>query len=171
MRGDRTCLSVEMLVEEHLVALYRLAYRLTGSSSDAQDLVQDTFLVAVERLGQLRDPQSALAWLMKIMRRAWSRQRRARPAIEPVAVEEIAEEPRAASVLDEVDPVRLTEVLDSLPDEYREPLLLFYFGELRYREIADVLDCPLGTVMSRIARAKAFLRARLSPERALRSAD
>lgn len=152
------------LVELYLDSLYRYACRLTGSDLDAEDLVQETFLIASEKIDQLREADRAFAWLVKILRGCRSRQYRRKLPTCSVSVEELqATEPGRPAEIDDVDPEQVLAVLESLPDEYREPLLLFYFEELRYRDIADVLGLPLGTVMSRLARAKAYLRERLVP--------
>ena len=68
-----------------------------------------------------------------------------------------------ANPLPEIEPQRLQEVLNELPEEFRTPLILFYFEEFSYRDIAEQMEVPLGTVMSRLARAKAHLRSRLIP--------
>ena len=63
----------------------------------------------------------------------------------------------------DIDPGKLQEVLDELDESFRTPLILFYFEDFSYREIADQMDLPIGTVMSRLARAKGYLRGRLAP--------
>ena len=63
----------------------------------------------------------------------------------------------------DIDPAKLQEVLDELDESFRTPLILFYFEDFSYREIAEQMDLPIGTVMSRLARAKGYLRTRLSP--------
>lgn len=159
--------TIEEVVERHAAMLYRFAYRLTGSAADAEDLVQETFLVAHQKLHHLRDPERVGYWLLRILRNCWSGQLSHRLPTESIAVEEIAEEPADwPDGPDELDRERLLSLLGTMPEEYREALLLFYFRGLRYREIADVLDCPIGTVMSRIARGKAYLRSRLAPHQA-----
>lgn len=166
MECDGAVPQLDQLVDRHLSALYRFAYRLSGNRADAEDLVQETFLIARQKLHQLRDPGQALSWLFRVLRSCWSKQCRRRAAHPTVPVEEIAEESRDDyGALEEFDTERLLAVLDQMPDEYREPLLLFYFEEFRYREIAEALDCPIGTVMSRLARAKSYLRSKLSVER------
>jgi RNA polymerase sigma-70 factor (ECF subfamily) len=169
MDHDGTVPDIRVLVDRHLDVLYRFACRLTGHTSDAEDLVQETFLIAHQKLHQLHNSGNALPWLFKVLRSCWSKrcQQRSRevPIAETVPVEEIS----SASVdpidlPDAMDSARLLAVLDEMPDEFREPLLLFYFQEFRYREIAEIVDCPIGTVMSRLARGKAYLRNRLAPE-------
>jgi RNA polymerase sigma-70 factor (ECF subfamily) len=101
--------------------------------------------------------------LLTILRNCRSKQFKQPRLTETVCLDELAGD-KAEVALEELDKERLLAVIDELPDQYREPLLLFYMNELRYREIAEIVDCPIGTVMSRLARAKAYLRARLAPE-------
>lgn len=157
---DQTMLA---LVDRHLDPLYRFAFRLTGSAADAEDLVQETFLIAQQKLHQLREPERARAWLFQILRRCryqWYAQ--AMP-VANVPVDEMADDlATPIGSIDDLDRDHVVAVLSELPDEYREPLLLFYFEGFLYREIAEILGCPLGTVMSRLARGKALLRDRLA---------
>jgi len=155
---------IQRLVEENWVALYRYAYRLSGSNADAEDLVQDTFCKAQQSLTQLRDPGRARPWLFSILRNAYLhrvRAERSQPCISLEAAGDVAE-PLPES-LPEVDPEQLQQALNELPEVYRTPIILFYFEEFSYRDIAEQMDLPIGTVMSRLARAKSFLRARLMP--------
>jgi RNA polymerase sigma-70 factor (ECF subfamily) len=163
MDGSGPVPQIEQLVENYLDHLYRFAYRLSGSATDAEDLVQETFLIAHRKLHQLRDNQMALAWLMRILRRRWLRQGKRPTTVDPATLEAIAVAADSAPMsVEDVDPARLQSVLAELPEDFREPLILFYFRQLRYRDIAQILDCPIGTVMSRLARAKAYLRSRLA---------
>ncbi|MGH7139980.1 MAG: RNA polymerase sigma factor [Pirellulales bacterium] len=155
-------MEIVQLVSEHHAAVYRYAFRLTGAVCDAEDLTQQTFLAAHQSLAQLRDPAHARAWLFTILRHAYSKLRSKRVPllatpfeIDLEAVpEELPDEPL-------IDQERLQEALNDLPDEFKLVLMLFYFEDCSYREIAERLSVPPGTVMSRLARAKARLRARL----------
>lgn len=162
-------LTIDDLVARYLDSLLGYACRLCGSPTEAQDLVQETFLIATDKFSQLRDPEAALAWLLTILRRVFAHRPKRLSTVEPKVLEAVAKEPQWTGSGEEVDPARLNAVLAEMPVEYREPLLLFYFRELKYREIAALLDCPIGTVMSRIARGKAFLRAQLAPETSRRN--
>lgn len=158
--------SVQRLVDEHYESLYRYAYRLSGSAADAEDLTQETFCKAQGQLAQLRDPARAKAWLFRILRNAYLHQVRGERAHRLVALDSVAEVPDAglepaAALLADVDPAQLQLALNELPESFRTPLLLYYFEEFSYRAIAEQMDLPLGTVMSRLARAKAYLRQRL----------
>lgn len=150
------------LVVAHHAPLYRYAYRLCGCAAEAEDLTQQAFLIAQRKLHQLREPERAGAWLYAVLRSCFLKSlRRQRPATAGalnIAVEEFAG-PTPES--DEVDRERLAQALAELPEDFRVVLLMFYFEELSYQEIAAQLEIPLGTVMSRLSRAKGHLRRRL----------
>lgn len=160
------CPTLPELVDEYYVRLYRFAYRLSGSAADAEDLTQQTFLTAQTGLHQLREPEHAKAWMFTIMRNTYLKGRRRRKQNQIISLESA---PEPSETEDEAAALRMEElqsVLDELPDEFKEPLILFYFQEFSYKEIAEILGVPLGTVMSRLARGKKHLRKRLAPEEA-----
>jgi RNA polymerase sigma-70 factor (ECF subfamily) len=165
---------VSRLVTEHYQSLYRYAYRLCGSAADAEDLVQETFCKAQMRFSQLHDVARARAWLFAILRNAFLHRCRKKQLEAAVSLEGILEptEPLPED-LPEVEPEQLQAALLELPEEFRTPVILFYFEEFTYRDIAEQMELPLGTVMSRLSRAKAFLRERLQVEETTtrRSAD
>ena len=163
---------IEALVEQHYESLYRYAYRLSGRAADAEDLTQDAFCQAQLKLNQLRDPGRAKAWLFSILRNAYLHRVRdaRREQVLPLEyVGDVAD--RLPEPLPDIEPERLQQVLSELPEDFRTPVILFYFEEFSYREIAEQMDLPLGTVMSRLARAKAHLRARLLPQAPALAAD
>jgi RNA polymerase sigma-70 factor (ECF subfamily) len=150
------------LVDEHYVALYRYAYRLSGSAADAEDLTQETFCQAQLKLTQLRDGSRAKSWLFSILRNAYLHRVRTRKQHPEVSLEALSELPEPVpEPLPEIEPERLQEALNELPEVFRTPVILYYFEDFSYRDIAEQMDLPLGTVMSRLARAKAYLRSRL----------
>ncbi|MDZ7620779.1 MAG: RNA polymerase sigma factor [Patescibacteria group bacterium] len=154
-------MDIAQLVAEHHQALYRYAYRLTGTVADAEDLTQQAFLMASGKLGQLRDDGSAKSWLFAILRNYFLRQARTeRPTPVTDLQLDIGSIP-AAGYESEIDQERLQRVLDELPERYRVVLLMFYFEDLGYREMAEAINVPAGTIMSRLARAKSALRTRL----------
>ncbi len=160
---------VERLVEEHYLPLYRYAFRLSGSSADAEDLAQETFCKAQMSYGQLRDPGRAKPWLFRILRNLYLHKLRSEKKQTQVSLEDTCELPERVPEEDDVpiEPERLQEALDGMAEEFKTPVILFYFEDFSYRDIAEHMDVPLGTVMSRLARAKTFLRARLlTPEHA-----
>ena len=153
---------VEQLVGAYYEPLYRYAYRLSGSPQEAEDLTQETFCQAQNKLGQLREPDRAKAWLFSILRNGYLRRVRSSKQEHRVPLDSVGEIPeRPSEPLPEVDPAQLQAALGELPEAFRTPIILFYFEEFSYREIADQMTVPLGTVMSRLARAKTYLRQRL----------
>jgi RNA polymerase sigma-70 factor (ECF subfamily) len=153
---------VEQLVEAFYEPLYRYAYRLSGSPQAAEDLTQDAFCQAQAKLGQLREPDRAKAWLFSILRNAYLHRVRSSKQENCVPLDHLGEVPeRPSEPLPEVDAAQLQKALNELPETFRTPVILFYFEEFSYREIAAQMEVPLGTVMSRLARAKLYLRQRL----------
>ena len=149
---------IQALVHQHHAAVYRYAFRLTGRQADAEDLAQQTFLQAQRKLHQLREPKHATAWLFAILRSLLIKSRRRN---RPMAAADAQVEPdlmAAPEAPEEVDSERLQAALSQLPDEHRTIVLMFYMEELSYKESAEALDVPMGTVMSRLSRAKSRLR-------------
>jgi RNA polymerase sigma-70 factor, ECF subfamily len=157
---------VARLVAEHHQAVYRYAYRLTGSVQDAEDLTQEVFLVAQQKIGQLRNIDMAKGWLFAVLRNCFLRDKQRK---RPLAAGDLAlsvEDVAASPLSDSTDHEELQAALDRLPEVFRAAVVMFYFEERSYKEIADELGLPIGTVMSRLARAKAHLRSLLlEPER------
>ena len=149
------------LIEEYAPLLYRYAYRLTGNSHEAEDLTQQTYLLVQQRGHQLRDVQALRGWLLTIVRNVFLKSRRHRgrgraldDIDEPMIVEESWDSP--------VDREQLQQALLELSEEFRSPLVLYYFEDFSYQQIAEHMGVPIGTVMSRLSRAKTFLRKRLA---------
>jgi len=160
---------IDELVRRYADRLYRIAYRLTNRADVSEDLVQEAFLDAHRNLRQLRSAESAFAWLMSILRRRRAKWLKgvARTAMAPLPELDLAAAiPDPPGAIDQED---LAVALERLPDEFREPLVLFYFDDMKYREIAEALETPIGTVMSRLARAKSMLRTILSQSAARNS--
>jgi RNA polymerase sigma-70 factor (ECF subfamily) len=155
-------LDIASLVTNHHGELYRYAYRLSGQVADAEDLTQQTFLVAQSKLDQVRSAEACRGWLFAILRNCFLKSVRGTP-LAPASKFDLQLDSIPDDVPDEsaVDPERLQRALDELPAEFRVVLTMFYFEELSYREIAEQLELPPGTVMSRLSRAKGHLRARL----------
>jgi RNA polymerase sigma-70 factor (ECF subfamily) len=155
---------LHQLIDAHYEALYRYAYRLGGSAADAEDLTQEAFGKALARLPQLREPDRARAWLFRILRNLYLHRVRdqKRHRVVPLdAVGDLAD--REPAPPPDIDPAKLQQALDELDEAFRTPIILFYFEEFSYRDIAEQMELPIGTVMSRLARAKAYLRTRLAP--------
>jgi RNA polymerase sigma-70 factor (ECF subfamily) len=165
MVGETGAIDVERLVAEHHEAVYRYAYRLTGAVADAEDLTQQVFLVAQQKLEQLRRVDNARGWLMTILRNSFLKAHGRRQDVPATTLHiNIDDLPAEAPEEKDIDRERLQEVIGELPDIFRVVLLMFYFEDRSYREIAEELELPIGTVMSRLARAKGHLRSRLFGE-------
>jgi RNA polymerase sigma-70 factor, ECF subfamily len=162
MANDRTDPKLKSLIDDHSAAVYRYAYRLTGDVHDAEDLAQQTFLLAQERLDQLREVDRAQGWLFAILRNCFLKTvQRAQPVSATNLGMNLEMVPAESEAGRSVDSEELQAAIDELPSEFRVVVAMFYFEDCSYREIAEKLDLPMGTVMSRLARAKGYLRARL----------
>jgi RNA polymerase sigma-70 factor, ECF subfamily len=155
--------AIEALVEAHYAALYRYAYRLSGSAPEAEDLTQETFCLAQDKLGQLREEAKAKSWLFTILRNAYLHRLRQVKQEKQVPLDGVAEIPaQSVEPATPIDVVHMQKVLGEMSEAFRTPLILYYFEEFSYKDIAEQMNLPLGTVMSRLARAKTFLRQRLT---------
>jgi RNA polymerase sigma-70 factor (ECF subfamily) len=171
--SDNRGASFSQAALEHIDALFGYALTLTRDQVDAEDLVQETYLRAMRAFGQLVHDSNLKGWLFVIMRNAWLNQvRHARRG--PHFVELGNEEETAASQPNElaVNPQliylrklecdQIREAIESLPELYREIVVLRDIEGFSYQEIATMLNCPAGTVMSRLGRAREKLRTMLS---------
>lgn len=147
------------LVRNHYRAVYAYAYRLAGRAADAEDLTQQVFLIAQEKLHQIREVDKADRWLFAILRSCFTRSRQTNQRWFTSAADmNVTEIPDLSSLDDGIDREQLQSALQEIPDGYRLVLLMFYFEECSYREIASALGISIGTVMSRLSRAKGRLR-------------
>ena len=155
----------------HLDALYRVALRLTGDPSQAEDLVQDTMLKAYRSWKQYRPGSNAKGWLLTILRNTFINDYRRRKH-EPVAMDLEAVEPHALyRSMQEIDPegtffsqivdAKVIEAIDALPPDFREVLALSDIEGMTYAQISETLKIPVGTVKSRLFRARRQLQAEL----------
>ena len=152
--------SFEDIVERFYEPLYRFALSLTRREEEARDLVQETFCRFAAKGHQLRDATKAKTWLFTTLyRERLGVQRHSRRFPEVELEEAEAELPAAASPPPEhLDAQAALDALGKLDAIYRVPLALFYLEDHSYKEIAEILAVPIGTVMSRLARGKALLR-------------
>lgn len=155
-----------------LSSLYNAAVRLARDERDAEDLVQDTYAYAFAHANELRNFASAKAWLMRILyHRFITVRRRARAELKVLegGFQEAPSAIEAAISLERATIARLsrsaiTAALDKLPEEMRTALLMYIVEGMSYQEIAQVVDCPVGTIRSRIARARLRLMNALAAE-------
>lgn len=158
--------ALEHLVDEHYANLYRFALSLSRNEAEAADLTQQTYFQLASRGGQIRDLRKAKAWLFTTLRREFLRLRRQTGRFVSIDDEDVPQ-PEALSTVDDgavraADAALVMAALTRVREVFREPLALFYLEDLSYREIAEILQVPVGTVMSRLSRGKTELRASLS---------
>jgi RNA polymerase sigma-70 factor (ECF subfamily) len=158
----------ERVAMPHTRSLLRVARRLTSEPARAEDLVQDTMLFAWRGFHQFQQGTNVRAWLFKIMFNAhYAQGRKIRATPEPLPIE-ARETPVHAGVQERVE---VMQALDQLPQEHRAVLLLGVVEGFTCREMADILEIPIGTVMSRLSRARDGLRERLTPVYTARGAQ
>ncbi len=153
--------SFEQIVDAHYQGLHRFALSMSRREATAQDLVQQTFLQWARKGHTLRDATKVKAWLFTTIYREWLGIARHEKKHEEV---EFDPDMHGSTHPDDdtpprVDGTTLHAALEQLDADHRAPLVLFYLKELSYREIAETLGVPIGTVMSRLSRAKDRLRA------------
>ena len=157
-------LDYEQIVALHHENLYRFAFSLAGNADDAAELTQETYIRLLTKGSQLRDLTRVKTWLFTTLYRifaSWRRQATRFPHLEIVSVEN--ELPSIIpEIADELDGESVMETALELEEHFRAPLVLYYLQSLTYREIAQVLDVPIGTVMSRLSRGKDILRHRMA---------
>ena len=157
-------LEFENLVKLHYRDLYRFGLSLTGTEADAADLTQETFYIWANKGHQLQKAASVKSWLVTTLPREFHKTCRRRNRFSNESIDECAEDLTnvPADCAERADSRTLLRILGEIAEDFRAPLVLYYMEDLSYKEIADVLALPLGTVQSRIARAKIQLLRRLS---------
>jgi RNA polymerase sigma-70 factor (ECF subfamily) len=172
--GPRPTVDFETLLVPVLDQAYGTALRLTGNAADAEDLVQDAALLAHRGFGSFTSGSNFRAWFYRIMlNRFYSNYRRQRRAGVAVELEETPEmylfeqaelagmkpsEDSATALVDRMDAEVVERALQSLPDDFRAAATLYFMQDLPYQEIAEILDVPIGTVRSRLHRARRLLQ-------------
>jgi RNA polymerase sigma-70 factor (ECF subfamily) len=171
----------EELAPPLLPSLYNVAFWLTRSTADAEDLVQEAFLKALRGYSTFESGSNFKAWIFRILRNTYLTSRAGLAARRTVALEDELHEdgepgpaplPEAIidrqtpemNLLQSADRAALEAAMETLPASLLEVILLCDVEEMKYREIADALEVPIGTVMSRIARGRAALRAALEAQ-------
>lgn len=154
----------------HLDELYAFAVRRTRSRPEAEDMVHNAYVRAFSRWRQLKNPDSMRAWLFQILRHGLinERNRASRsPILKVVSSDESIDLLRRESILlpeeilDRILPSEVEEMLDQLPDSLKEPVILADIWGFSYVDIGNIMDCPVGTVRSRLHRARAALATKL----------
>jgi RNA polymerase sigma-70 factor (ECF subfamily) len=149
----------------HMDDIFRIALRMTGDRTRAEDAVQETFLQAWKSFDNFEPGTNCKAWLFRILfysvhhqRRKWLRFQVASDSEEILQTTVAAQEPVAENLTD----AQILEAIEGLPPDYRAVALLVDVEDFAYREAAQILDVPIGTVMSRLSRARKMLREKLA---------
>jgi len=157
------------LAQDQTRFLYNVAFKYTGNHYDAEDLVQETLYTGYHKFRQLRDKQKFKSWMFTILRNHYLKSRRNK---EPVRMdkfengidylsqlESVALQPDGASVYERKEDAETIQlILDKLPEKYKAVLILYYMEDRAYQEIAELLSIPIGTVMSRLSRARQAMK-------------
>jgi RNA polymerase sigma-70 factor, ECF subfamily len=157
--GEEPGTSLLQKLEETIPALRRYAWALLRNESDADDLVQDCALRAIDRIHTFRTDRELRPWLFTIMHNlyvsSWRRKRRQAEVVTDDAEADLAVSPSQTANMEVRDVLR---GLDALPEDLRQILLLIAVEGFQYDEVARMLDIPIGTVMSRLSRGRDRLR-------------
>lgn len=157
--NDVARLDFAQLVDAHYAPLYRFGLSLARNEMEAADLTQQTFYIWAEKGANLRDAGKVKSWLFTTLYREFLAGRRHDTRFPKVALDDAGELPAVTQSLDQkIDGAAAMDALRALDEIYRAPLALFYLKQFSYIEIAEILEVPIGTVMSRLSRGKAQLR-------------
>ena len=157
------------LTYPHMKLLYNMALKYTGNPFDAEDIVQETFMMAFHKFSQLKDPAKCKPWLLRILRNNFLKscqKDNARQQLQKsdyIAFLKSETRRKGADTLLEqaADTKIVNNAIDQLPIKYKEILILYYMDDMLYKDIAKTLGIPIGTVMSRLNRAKEALKVKL----------
>lgn len=164
------------LIEEHSQSLFSTACRLTGNYNDAEDLVQHTYLRAYKAFSSLKSDSNLKAWLFKILVNNFInhyRYNNRRPNHissedcelenwDPIDIPDVVEQVSESNLYDlEFAEDDIKRSVESIPESFRTVFLLNALEDMSYKEISDIVNCPVGTVMSRLHRARIMIRERL----------
>ncbi len=148
----------EQLVHAYYDRLYRLAYSMTGVAEDSRDLVQETFLAALKGLPGFRGESRLSTWLIAILRNQYTLQLRGERKWRHAPLDAVdAADPGPAPALNP-GVTAVLERLRKLPEDLRTAMVLFYLEGMKYQEIAEAMECPIGTVRSRLFEARERLK-------------
>lgn len=154
------------LTYPHLQFLFNVALKYSGTSYDAEDLVQETMYTAYRKFSQLREESKCRSWLFMILRSHFLKEKRQaikRPYLDDGEgyLKNIVSG-KSSNIPDilekKVNKEEVHKVLALIPEKFKSPLILYYMEEMTYQEISEYLDIPIGTVMSRLARGKKYMK-------------
>ena len=153
-------LDFESVVADYYEPLYQFAFSLTRTEADACDLTQQTFYVWATKGHQLRDESKVKTWLFTTLHRAFLESRRKQSRFPHLELSEVPLELPSLSpaMISQADSARVLSALGQVDEIYQSPVALFYLEDCSYKEIAAILNVPIGTVKSRMARGIAQLQ-------------
>ena len=159
-KDTENTLDFSNLVNTYYKPLFRFAYSLAGNQEDAADLTQQSFYIWATKGSSLRDPSKVKSWLFTTLYREFLRVRRRGNRMDTVDPDIMESEMPAVTqdIVTSLDAMSAVNALVHVDEIYRVPLTLFYLDDLSYKEIAEALDVPIGTIMSRLSRGKTQLR-------------
>ncbi len=160
------------LAYPHIRFLYNVALKYMRTPYDAEDLVQETMYAAFRNFHQLREKSKCRSWLFAIMRSNFLKEKRQavrRPQLGTddsyiSFLEGVSKTNLAGDLENKLESEHVQEIIERLPEKYKTPLVLFFLEDMSYQEIAEFLDIPIGTVMSRLSRAKQSMKKELLRE-------
>jgi RNA polymerase sigma-70 factor (ECF subfamily) len=166
MRDMAGKLDFDSLVARYYEPLFQFAYSLSRAEADACDLTQQTFLIWATKGDQLRDPAKVKTWLFTTLHRQFLSARRHAVKFPQTELEASAAElpDSTPAQFTHLDAAQAVAALSQVDEVFQAPVALFYLEECSYKEIAEILGVPLGTVKSRIARGLGQLQRRLADE-------
>jgi len=149
--------------------LYNVAFRYVGNRYDAEDLVQEMLYTAYNKFHQLRDRRKFKSWMFSILRNHFLKWQRKKAPVQAdefengidylSQLESVSLRQDVASAYEKkIEAETVQSILDKLPEKYKAVLILYYMEDSSYQEIADMLAVPVGTVMSRLSRAKQIMK-------------
>jgi RNA polymerase sigma-70 factor (ECF subfamily) len=150
----------EELVQQHYRGLYQFAFSLTRKEAEARDLTQQTFYIWATKGHQLRDASKVKTWLFSTLHREFLKTKRRQTRFPHVNLETVDNDIPTVSptVVSQMDGATVLQALSRVEEIYQAPLALFYLEDYSYKEIAEILEVPIGTVQSRIARGRVEIR-------------
>lgn len=168
-KKQRSIRKFKALTYPHMKLLYNVALKYTGNAFDAEDIVQETYLMAFNKFHQLKDPSRCKPWLLRILRNNFlkscqknsARQRLEQGDYVDFLKQHIRQKNAEDLLVNDSGVKMLRAAIEKLPVKYREVLMLYYMDDMLYKEIAEALDIPIGTVMSRLTRAREGLKTSL----------
>lgn len=166
------------LAYPHTRFLYNVALKYMGNPYDAEDLVQETMYAAFRNFGQLRDESKCRSWLFAILRSNFLKEKRQavkRPFLATSdtyleVLEGVAQTDTSRDYEAKLESRSVRQFIERLPEKYKTVLILYFLEDMSYQAISDMIDVPIGTVMSRLSRAKQQMKKEMLRELVIRDA-